>query len=284
MRAPPSEDAARESAAPFVWPPGRDAERSRARAFDGEQLSAAPASGALSRLRDLASRLECALLPCASTPLSSRIASGVIVFDPPEAYCDRCGGDIGPHESEEVGCAACAGRRLPWARFVRLGVYEGGLAQAVQEVKFRRFRALGVALGRELGRALIRAGAEREQPAIVPIPTSPGRRLKLGVDHTLALARGVAASLDAPIVRALGRRAGPTQLDVPPSERRANVAGVFRPRPIAARRLAGRTAILVDDVRTSGATLRAAARTLGSAEGVAVDRIWSAVAAVAGGS
>jgi len=42
-----------------------------------------------------------------------------------------------------VACPACRGKRLPWARAVRLGEYDGLLRDAIHEVKFTRWRTLG---------------------------------------------------------------------------------------------------------------------------------------------
>ena len=59
------------------------------------------------------------------------------------------------------------------------------------------------------------------------------------------------------IVPALGRRHRPSQLNVAPHLRAANVAGTMWLR-IPPARLAGRLVIVIDDVATTGATLRAA--------------------------
>jgi len=161
-----------------------------------------------------------------------------------------------------------------------LGVYGGGLAQAVRDVKFHRFRTLGVALGRELGKALLAAGLQDENTLLTPVPTTTRRRLKLGLDHTLTISRGVSREFNIPIVRALRRIPGPAQLDVSASARRSNVRNVFRATR-AVRNCAGATVVLVDDVRTTGSTLRAAAQSLQRLGDARPANIWAAVVAVA---
>lgn len=219
------------------------------------------------------------LVPTA-LPLAQRIEQIGWSPDALGDYCERCGSTIGPHESDEFGCAECRGMRPPWARFTRLGSYEGALAEWVREVKFQRSRWLGASLGVELARALRRAGLEGGDVRVVPVPTSTRRRLSRGIDHTLAIARGVARELDAKVVRGLTRVHRPSQLSVAVSQRAGNVSGAIRPAGRRSRRgLEGGWVILIDDVTTTGATLRAAARALRRA-GVPSGRIWAGVLAV----
>jgi predicted amidophosphoribosyltransferase len=65
-----------------------------------------------------------------------------------------------------------------------------------------------------------------------------------------------------PSVRALKRvRATAVQADLPAARRHGNVRGAFAP-TTGCSRLRGRMVVLVDDVRTTGATLDACARVL----------------------
>jgi len=260
----------------FQWPP---------RAVDVDEASAiSPARpacdepAASGRIAGWVEAVERFWAPVATPPLERRLAEAGWRPDDPEVYCDLCGGAIGPYEQNEFGCAACHGQRLRWTRFVRLGAYEGALASCVQEVKFGGWAALGERLGHMLGRKALEMGAPTGPVAVVPVPMTRWRRAARGVDHTGALARGVARAMRGRVVRALSRRPGPSQRDVPPSARAANISGVFRATRLASRRLGERPVILVDDVCTSGATLRAAARAL--PDGCRGERLWVAVAAV----
>jgi ComF family protein len=88
------------------------------------------------------------------------------------------------------------------------------------------------------------------------------RQLRRGYNQSALLAGAAARALGLPLVAgglARCRRSRP-QVGLSGEQRRANVAGVFavrRPWPIAGARL-----VLVDDVYTTGATLRECARTL----------------------
>ena len=115
---------------------------------------------------------------------------------------------------------------------------------------------------------------------MVAVPLHPWRRLRRGFNQALDLAR----ELDRPVVHALWRvRVTPPQMGLPAQARRTNVRDAFILSPWlspAFRRAAlscatklgerrrdgppieGSVIVLVDDVRTTGATLEACARVL----------------------
>lgn len=205
-----------------------------------------------------------------------------------DQYCPRCGTTTGPFEADAAGCPACRDKRLVWSRCIRLGSYEGPLREAILAGKYTAWRRtcqdLGAELGLAVAEALREAGVPAERVAVCPVTTSTRRRLARGVDHTAILAREVARATGGRLVRGLRRRHRPPQQGLSADARRRNVAGSFRARERACRGLGGRVVVLVDDVRTTGATLSAAGRALregirsgGGREGT----IWAAVVAVA---
>lgn len=208
--------------------------------------------------------------------------------EPPSEYCPRCASSVGPFEADADGCPACRSRRLAWQRAVRLGPYEGVLREAILAAKYTAWRKVGQELGRDLGLAVresLRAsGVDPTSVLICPVATSTRRRLGRGVDHTAVLAREVARACDGSLIRGLRRKHRPPQTGRSVSARQKNVAGSFHARPGPCRAAAGRPVVLVDDVRTSGATLTAAARALragiGAATGEKPGAFWAAVAAV----
>lgn len=182
--------------------------------------------------------------------------------DPMGAYCTRCLESLGPHEGDDQGCPRCRDSSLPWAHAVRLGRHCALLRRSILQLKFTCWRRQGLELGRDLGRSLEELMAHhrvaRERVVLVPIPTTLRRRTARGIDHALVITKGVRDVLRAPIVRALTREHRPAQAGLPARERARNVAGSMRLRRGVD--LSGRLVVLVDDVLTTGATMREASR------------------------
>lgn len=268
----------------FIWPPKPAPPPGATTDPVSSPVGGAERPTLAARLRDSLSEIERAWLDPTALPLAQRIIQADWRPDEPQAYCDRCGRDIGAYESDEVRCSRCAHSRIPWDRCIRLGRYEPPLADWICEVKFTRWRVLGFELGRTLARQLRAAGFTAQNypnAIIVPIPTSFRRRLSRGIDHAAVLARGVAWELKLPLIHALKRKHRPSQRAVAFSDRVGNVTGSILLRRTS--RLTGRTILLIDDVMTTGATMRTAARALappGSPPNRRPEAIWTAVAGV----
>jgi len=132
-------------------------------------------------------------------------------------------------------------------------------------------RDLCLPLGRALARRLEECVSASRIDLFVPVPLHPLRYLQRGHDQALGLARSVAAVLNRPVRRSLGRlRPTPAQGTACSEStwaaltgrgrgghsRAANVRGAFALEQREARHLAGRRVWLVDDVVTSGHTVR----------------------------
>lgn len=265
----------------FAWPPKPLAVEVIDRS-PTEPRELEPRPSILRQLRSAFSDIEREWLDPVALPLAQRAAEAGWGVDEAGAYCDHCGRDIGAYETNELRCSRCINERLPWDRCVRLGPYEADLAEWICEVKFTRFRSLGFELGRELGRRVRSAGfvgGEASNAIVVPVPTSLRRRLSRGIDHSAVIARGVSWELNIPLRFPLGRRHRPSQRAVAVSDRVRNVSGsMFLKRRSG---IAGRTIVLVDDVMTTGATMRVASRALRSGpKGEQPRAIWAAVLSV----
>jgi len=185
--------------------------------------------------------------------------------DDESRYCSRCGASVGPGEVIPIGCASCRDAPVAADRFVRLGTYSGRLREWVRAIKYRGWAEMADALGRRLGAAVGRCLAPRgdvdpDLTVVVPMPMPWQRRFYRGIDHAGLIAAGVAAELNVGLLAALAKANGPPQVSLP-SGHRSRGNGGMRVRHRAGRlRLDGAHVILVDDVRTSGASLRAAGR------------------------
>jgi ComF family protein len=158
------------------------------------------------------------------------------------------------------------------------GLYEGSLREIVHAFKYEGRRGLAAPLGR-----MMRAAGDailRDADLVVPVPLHLWRRVRRGFNQADDLAR----RLDVPVLRAL-MRARPTvpQTGLTAAARRRNVRNAFTISPLtldAHQELTGRIVVLIDDVRTTGATLDACASVLKQA-GVAGVRALTVARAVA---
>ncbi len=145
------------------------------------------------------------------------------------------------------------------------GEYEGSLRHIIHAFKYDRHRTLAV----PLGRMMVDAGSALLQDAdgVVPVPLHPWRHCRRGFNQ----AADLASRLGPPVLKALWRhRMTSPQTGLVAAARRRNVDNAFRISPLLtmqqiAQGIGGRTLVLVDDVKTTGATLDACARVLKSA-------------------
>jgi ComF family protein len=126
-----------------------------------------------------------------------------------------------------------------------------------------------------MGRWMARAGSELLPSAevIVPVPLHARRLWWRRYNQSALLARAIATAADRPVAAlALKRvRATAQQVGLSSGERDRNVRGAFRVAEAGRAAIAGRRVLLVDDVFTTGATVRAAARALLRGGASAVD-------------
>jgi len=158
------------------------------------------------------------------------------------------------------------------------GEYDGSLREIIHAFKYDGRRSLAsplAALMRDRGADLLHVA-----DLIVPVPLHPWRRLRRGFNQADDLAR----RLDRPVCRALWRtRATAPQAGLRPAQRRRNVRAAFRVSPFVDRsHLEDARVVLVDDVRTTGATLDACAAVLKTAGVRAVSALTVARAALHG--
>jgi ComF family protein len=135
----------------------------------------------------------------------------------------------------------------------------GPLREAIHRFKYRGLRVLSPVLGE----MLYDCWDAEPWPVdvIVPVPLHPQRQRERGYNQSALLARELARHTGLPAVEGVLLRIVPTppQVGLRAIERADNVRGAFRCRHDA---LAGKHVLLVDDVLTTGATLRACANAL----------------------
>jgi ComF family protein len=179
--------------------------------------------------------------------------------------CVAC--DLPLDDHETIFCGGCAplveeapaGHRPP-ASAAAAYVHAGPLADAVRRYKYGPRPELAGPLGALLA-AAARPLAGRVD-VVVPMPLHPHRLRARGFDQAALLAHPVARILAVPCrTGALVRvRETPPQAGLDARGRADNVRGAFRVRRPAL--LRGLRVLLIDDVRTTGATLAAASEAL----------------------
>jgi ComF family protein len=140
--------------------------------------------------------------------------------------------------------------------------FEGPLQHALHRLKYKRDIILADSLA-----GLLCAGREWYSlpgDTVIPVPLSAQRLRERGYNQAGLLARGFAELAGLTFLpRGLERRRETrSQVGLSADERRSNVAGAFTAQ---ARRIGGRSVLLIDDVCTTGATLMACAEALHSA-------------------
>jgi ComF family protein len=156
-------------------------------------------------------------------------------------------------------CIPCLTDPLPLDWCEAWGEYRGSLERVLHALKFERHDFLDDALAALLEETL----RDREFDAIAAVPMTRAKERKRGYNQAellaRALARRIGIACDAKLLAR--RRAGATQSSLPKRDRAANVRGAFHASP----RANGRSILLVDDISTTGETLRACAAALHAA-------------------
>jgi len=180
--------------------------------------------------------------------------------DPADAYCPRCGMTVHASAVTPQGCPRCRGVRLPWDRLTRLAAYKPPVSGWIIEMKFGRVWPWAPSMGRALAARV----ADPVDPAavlVVPVPMHWFRRWQRGFNQAHLMAAALAEARGWRCVPVLRRtRHTPPQTHVTPSQRPANVRGSFAVADGVD--LTGYEVVLVDDVTTTGSTLRPCARLL----------------------
>jgi predicted amidophosphoribosyltransferase len=181
---------------------------------------------------------------------------------PPE--CAACGLGWQAPEGLHSFCPACAplielppsGLRPP-ARDAAATLFQGPVADAIRRFKYANRRDALPSLAALLVEAA--AAYAGRVDAVVPMPLHPRKLRERGCNPSALLARPVAAALSVPLrTRWLTRaRATRNQAGLSRDDRLHNLLGAFSARPVPPQRL-----LLIDDVRTTGATLAEATKTL----------------------
>lgn len=189
--------------------------------------------------------------------------------------CHLCG-QPALRQDEAVLCEACAGALR--ASFLQVDearvavrdaltaaraafAYEGEAMRLVRALKYHSDALCALPLAWGMARAFCEDEALRRAEVIVPVPMHPSRLRARGYNQAELLARALQETLSLPLdTETLCRvKRNRSQIGLHRNARLRNLAGSFKARGDALR---GRHVLLIDDVRTTGATAEACALAL----------------------
>jgi len=192
-------------------------------------------------------------------PLFCRSCLELLVPIDPEERCPYCF-SMDFEKMRESCCQSCSESPPIIDRTAAVFDYEGPAATLVKRLKYGGQSYLAKGAGAYMAAQFIRL--EWPLPdAIIPMPMASLRRAERGYNQTLLLARSLGAILDRPVLDVLKRRGGDfsqaglslkQRLELK-SDRFAIKKGV---------KFEDQCLLLVDDVMTSGSSLRCCAETL----------------------
>lgn len=213
--------------------------------------------------KSLANNLADVLFPRDCSICGARLSGGRICvpcFDelPWNTHaCPVCADPVPAQVSVTRPCGSCQRRPLPVTRVLAPLVYRFPIDAVLKGLKFHNRLDVSPMLA-ELLAPSIWDSRERFD-ALVPVPLHRWRHARRGYNQADEIARALSRLARIPVRRAVKRRrATVPQAGLTARRRRGNLHGAFSARGS----LAGSHILIVDDVITTGETIRAVAREL----------------------
>ena len=220
----------------------------------------------------------CAVCPAhapGSTPLCDACMNELHLLDRAPA-CDRC---AMPLAELDAPCPYCDDKGIyPFERILRLGVFEDPLKHLIHQAKYHHRWPLAEFLAERLSAQDLVNGLLRQTDVLVAVPLHVLRHVKRGYNQAEVLAGRLGRlnklKLAKPAVRL---RNTETQTHIhSQAKREHNLRDAFG--LVNSKCIRGKHVVLVDDVMTTGATLKSLARCLKHAEPASLSAIVVAIA------
>lgn len=172
------------------------------------------------------------------------------------SYCICCGRFFEALEEPHL-CQDCLQKRPPFSHHRSCGKYKGKLKDIILLYKYRHFQVLGKDLAHLVCRAL---GREEEiwwkVDTVIPVPLHPKRKKERGFNQAQIIAKELARIKGIELGDGLlvKTKNVPPQTSLRIEERVENVSGAFG--VVDGEKIRGKGVLLVDDVYTTGSTIR----------------------------
>ena len=194
--------------------------------------------------------------------------------------CPSCGAilpdEIIPNTKQ---CGACFEQNLSFQRVYAAFLYQDPIAQLLIDLKFKQKLMYAKVLGTLMADYFTQYYQKENKPQlIIPVPLHKERLQERGYNQALELARPIAKSLQIPIDKYSCVRVKPTaaQSLLPFNERQSNVRQAFA----IQKPLAVKYAVIIDDIMTTGSTVKELSQVLRNAGVTKID-VWCCAKTVA---
>jgi len=192
-------------------------------------------------------------------------------------YYRRCGRNVSPYVAREGVCLNCRGEEMHFDSIARAGMYAESLRDMVKAFKNDKTELYSLMVWLA-DPALQTSAFFNDIDFFVPVPLYWRKRIRRGYNHSYLVARKLkhpTAKVNTDLVRIRHTKEQPTMMTV--AARAKNVAGAFAVR--YRHSFAGKKICLVDDIKTTNATLNECAKTLKEA---GASKVFALVLSVAG--
>ena len=186
----------------------------------------------------------------------------------PRPICLYCGAPVSGEQADAYHCAACKSKPRPFDIARSALLTSDATMPLIHELKYKGASHLGAALAPALAELWHNTPelAEYKEAALVPVPISKLHLRRRGYNQAEELARPLATALGLPLVQPLLRIDLQTdsQTRLSAAERLKNARLIYHAAPsyLQGKKTLPTHLVLVDDVYTTGATVRACAAVL----------------------
>ncbi len=172
------------------------------------------------------------------------------------ASCPVCGRFYFNNLSGDCLCGECLDNPPPFNWHRSVGLYDGRLKEVILIFKYKGYEVLSRPLGRLAYVELLAGQGLSGVEFIIPVPLHKKREKQRGFNQSELLSREISKLSSVPVMKNNLIKTRPTlaQVSLEASEREGNLRGAFMVR--RPEKIAGRTLLLVDDVYTTGSTIK----------------------------